>query len=177
MSSKPSLMKEHACTYLGCAKVFDRRQKLLDHYNLHTNSRPYKCMMCDKAYSRNGHLTVHMKLHFPPEFSCGRCGYACHTRDRLHKHRRTCMIYECAICAKTYVRKAWYDAHVTSHHFKMCKRRKAECRYCKFEFSNRKNLLVHERSFHELMKPFLCRCGKNYAHQKSLDEHARKCVS
>jgi uncharacterized Zn-finger protein len=169
-------MGNHACTYLGCTKVFNRQQKLIDHYNMHTSTRPYKCTMCEKAYTRNSHLTVHMKLHSPPEFSCGICGYACYTRDRLYKHRRTCVTYKCTVCTKVYTRKAWYDTHVESHHTKLHRRKKVACKHCKFEFSSRKSLFVHERSFHKHIKPFACRCGREYAHQKSLDGHIKKCA-
>lgn len=164
------------CHFEGCGKAFPRKGKLADHLNMHTNTRPYKCDMCDKAYMKNSHLTSHKKNHFPPELKCERCGYMCHTSDRMHKHRQTCLEYRCSTCGKKYVRRAWFDAHVEGHHVKFFnKKPKYVCEHCKFEFSKKSNLTAHVRSVHHMLRPFKCLCGKQYAHSASLNNHRRKC--
>lgn len=170
-------MKVFHCGFEGCGKSFPKQKKLEDHMNVHTNSRPYKCDMCERSYMRNSHLMVHKKKHFPPEFKCERCGYMCHTKDRSEKHKQTCIEYQCEICRKKYTKKAWFDVHVESHHTKTFNRTKKEhlCGYCKFTFYKKSNLKVHIRSVHLLLKPFKCVCGKEYAHAASLDRHKRKC--
>lgn len=170
-------MKVFHCHFKECGKSFPRQARLDDHLNTHTNHRPYKCDMCEKSYMRNSHLTVHKKNHFLPEFRCERCGYMCHTRDRLTKHIRSCVEHQCRICDKKYRKKMWFEAHVRSHHEKNFSRSKKEyiCGYCKFTFYKQSNLKVHIRSVHLVMKPFKCGCGREYAHNASLDKHKRKC--
>ncbi|ADM11212.1 zinc finger domain-containing protein [Encephalitozoon intestinalis ATCC 50506] len=166
------------CCFEGCGKSFSRKSKLNDHFNSHTKNRPYKCDMCEKSYMKNGHLSVHKKKHFPPELKCERCGYMCHTKDRLQRHQKTCLKYRCTICGKEYKKKSWFDVHTESHHVKVFngRRKKHICEYCKFEFSKKGNLLAHIRSSHLLIKPFKCSCGKEYAYNASLDKHRKRCT-
>lgn len=172
----PGPMK-FVCHVEGCGKVYSRQQHLDDHLNTHSNTRPYTCDMCDKAYMRNSHLDTHRKKHFPPELQCGRCGYMCHTRDRLSKHVQTCVEHQCATCGKKYIRKAWFDAHVQKHRTRAARPRKQHiCEHCRFPFSKKSNLDVHLRSVHQQSRPFECRCGRKYAHASSLDRHAAKCT-
>ncbi|KAH9411781.1 hypothetical protein HK407_03g05310 [Ordospora pajunii] len=170
---------EFCCNVQGCGKTFTRAAKLNDHLNTHTNERPYRCDMCEKAYMRNSHLTIHKKSHFPPEFKCSKCGYKCHTDDRLCKHKRTCVHYKCSTCKKTYSKYAWFESHVNSHHIKVFNHEKKvyACQHCKFEFSKKSNLSTHVRSVHQLKRPFSCPCGKQYAHNMSLDRHKMKCLT
>nr|XP_046148317.1 zinc finger protein 438-like [Oncorhynchus gorbuscha] len=56
-SSKPL----HRCP--TCSRCFQFKHHLQSHMNSHTNSRPYLCPVCRKAYAHSGSLSTHMKLH------------------------------------------------------------------------------------------------------------------
>ncbi|XP_024135372.1 zinc finger protein 438 isoform X1 [Oryzias melastigma] len=46
-----------------CSRCFQFKHHLQSHMNTHTNSRPYICPLCRKAYAHRGSLSTHMKLH------------------------------------------------------------------------------------------------------------------
>ncbi|XP_071026636.1 zinc finger protein 438-like [Oncorhynchus clarkii lewisi] len=51
----------HRCP--TCSRCFQFKHHLQSHMNSHTNSRPYLCPVCRKAYAHSGSLSTHMKLH------------------------------------------------------------------------------------------------------------------
>lgn len=51
----------HRCP--TCSRCFQFKHHLQSHMNSHTNSRPYVCLVCRKAYAHSGSLSTHMKLH------------------------------------------------------------------------------------------------------------------
>lgn len=51
----------HRCSI--CSRCFQFKHHLQSHMNTHTNSQPYVCPLCRKAYAHRGSLSTHMKLH------------------------------------------------------------------------------------------------------------------
>ncbi|XP_056439926.1 zinc finger protein 438-like [Gadus chalcogrammus] len=51
----------HRCP--TCSRCFQFKHHLQSHMNSHTNSRPYVCPFCRKAYAHSGSLSTHTKLH------------------------------------------------------------------------------------------------------------------
>lgn len=57
----PGSRPVHRCP--SCSRCFQFKHHLQSHINSHTNSRPYICPVCRKAYAHSGSLSTHMKLH------------------------------------------------------------------------------------------------------------------
>ena len=50
------------------------------HMTVHSGAKPYACEHCDKAFTQNAHLMIHMEVHNgtretkPRPYSCEVCG-------------------------------------------------------------------------------------------------------
>ena len=55
--------KPYICTWEGCTWRFARSDELTRHYRKHSGEKPFKCNVCDRAFSRSDHLSLHMKRH------------------------------------------------------------------------------------------------------------------
>lgn len=87
---KPS----HGCHV--CEHAFQPKQHLRERANTHSDSRPYSCRLCRKAYVRPGSLSAHVRLH--------------HGDSRLR--RLVC----CEFCAKVFGHVRVYFGHLKEVH-------------------------------------------------------------
>ena len=55
--------KPYSCNWKGCGWKFARSDELTRHYRKHTGDRPFQCHLCERAFSRSDHLSLHMKRH------------------------------------------------------------------------------------------------------------------
>lgn len=53
--------RPYSCQY--CAKAFTQRDKMVVHTRLHTGERPYVCDVCGKGFCESGNLKKHMRVH------------------------------------------------------------------------------------------------------------------
>lgn len=79
-----------------CSRCFQFKHHLQSHMNSHTNSRPYVCPVCRKAYAHSGSLSTHMKLHHSEV----------HPRRSLH----------CEFCEKAFGYVGVYFNHLREVH-------------------------------------------------------------
>ena len=55
--------KPYVCRWKGCGWKFARSDELTRHNRKHTGDRPFQCRLCERAFSRSDHLSLHMKRH------------------------------------------------------------------------------------------------------------------
>ena len=102
-----------ACDFNGCVWKFPTQSKLARHKRSHNNDRRYQCVECSKGFARNEHLQQHMKTHKRESDNGGEDESAyCVVQEGLQK------FYQCSNlpCAKKYVTKAAYRAHMKTVH-------------------------------------------------------------
>ncbi|XP_067010282.2 zinc finger protein 852 isoform X2 [Anabrus simplex] len=72
-----------------CGSEFRKRQVLIGHIETHTAQKPYRCKICDKAFTRPATLkqhkvSMHTKLR---PYECTICGKSFPCRSNLNKHK------------------------------------------------------------------------------------------
>lgn len=70
--------------------MLKRKEHLDQHMRGHSDERPFKCHICQKAFKRNEHLTRHYVIHSGDKnYMCNVCQKAFSRKDHLHKHTQT----------------------------------------------------------------------------------------
>eukprot|EP00040_Diaphanoeca_grandis_P017997 m.94654 g.94654 ORF g.94654 m.94654 type:complete len:445 (-) comp26743_c0_seq1:87-1421(-) len=69
-----------------CLMKFTTKQSLTLHQPTHTKERPYKCAVCNKAFSHPKTLRLHKRMHEEPMFSCSECSQKFRHRQLLERH-------------------------------------------------------------------------------------------
>ena len=88
---------EHVCSV--CSKTFKAKSHLEIHMTVHSDTRKFKCLECDKCYKTNSALYNHQKAKgHQPKFQgqilrpkvclCDECGASFSSRHLLQSHRK-----------------------------------------------------------------------------------------
>ena len=66
--------KPYFCNFWNCKKRFSTQGHLIDHIRSHSDTKPFPCQLCSKAFMRASTLKVHMRDHTGERpFSCQIC--------------------------------------------------------------------------------------------------------
>ena len=183
----PSDLKNHACTYDGCDKTFNRPAKLAQHVRSHTNDRPYVCphRFCTKDFLRDSHLKHHIKSAHSDvrDYICDweGCGKSFITNTRLKRHHAAHegrQKFMCSKCAQSFRKHTTLQAHITTVHdgkkLFTCLRRDDQGEECGQGFNTVGKLKTHEGRVHG-GKRFCCAiCASQGQPEDSGLDHLRE---
>lgn len=140
--SKTTKPKSFKCDF--CEKLFSHNCFLQLHMKIHTGDTPFHCTICPKKYVSNARLKVHLVSHSGLKpFKCGQCDKSFPRKGDLKKHE---------------------PMHTGIKSFK--------CDQCELAFRQMKCLKVHAVIMHSGEKPFKCElCDKAFVIRNYLDRH------
>ena len=151
-----------------------------------------QCEVCGRWVGRMEH---HMNTHHSENsrlFECERCDYKTNRRDNFkrHQHDMHKMIdrnfksidetfkgrqpeWHCFDCKIVLTTELEIENHILSKHCKDLK-----CNICDKTYKKHQHLIQHIRSIHENPQRHECsKCGKSYAHKRTLTKHFKKCLN
>ncbi|XP_071059975.1 zinc finger protein ZFP2-like [Pseudochaenichthys georgianus] len=142
--SRPSAEnKAFSCSV--CKKAFSKNGNVKEHMKIHTGEKAHSCSVCKKAFSHSGHLNIHMRVH---------------TGEKAHS---------CSVCKKAFSQSGHLKAHMRVH----TGEKPHSCTVCKKAFSLNENLKKHMR-VHTGEKAHSCSvCKKAFSQSGHLKAHMR----
>ena len=143
---KPILEKILPCEV--CGKKFATTGILKEHITMvHSDKRPYLCLICGIGFKSSGKLKLHEMIH---------------TGEKP---------YACEICSKRFRMKQVMINHMRSH----TGERPFSCETCGNSYKQRSDLTIHKRT-HTGEKPFSCElCEKSFYSSSELTKHKKTC--
>ncbi|XP_069699800.1 uncharacterized protein [Periplaneta americana] len=174
--------KKKTVPCVQCHKEIDKSCKE-EHMAKHFSAMRYDCPVCNKSFSKHGHLIMHMRIHRGvKEYSCIHCGKMFANMNLLRTHIQSHMVqrpYLCGFCGRGFFRPHDKVEHERIH----TGEKPYPCSVCGMRFRVRYCLTLHMRR-HTGIRPYNCKmCDKTFrtgtaykAHIKiHLDERAYKC--
>ena len=124
--------------------------QLVRHSRIHSDEKPYKCFVCDKAFRQSGHLTVHVRVHTGAKsYVCSLCDKRFGISSDLRRHIRcvhgNSRPYLCPCCGKMFKT----NGELKGHHVRVHTGGKPySCGHCSDCFSSCKELKRHLLKLH-----------------------------
>ncbi|CRL07218.1 CLUMA_CG020198, isoform A [Clunio marinus] len=140
----------------------------------------FKCLVCDKSYSKKTSLFTHHKSH--PEH-CVHCGEnrgssvkSIYEHNLKHVNIRP---FVCKICGDSFLRNQQFVEHEKSHdkppEEPVAKESKYKCKTCQSCYNNWKLFYKHQQESEHFNEKFLCEiCGSEFYSNFLLSQHIRR---
>ena len=192
--------QKYVCEH--CGKEFLTVSNYKAHQTVHSDERPFKCGICQKAFKSKAMLNAHtLNIHLEINKSlCTLCGKICSSKRALENHMRfhTGDMFKCTRCEKEFSSKGQLKEHELSHgpkrfackecdkrfatksnlndHIKTHGEKTFACEICPKAFVSRSQLKFHVKVHHSDNKPFRCdSCGERFALNCLLKKHGIFC--
>ncbi|XP_072319957.1 uncharacterized protein [Eucyclogobius newberryi] len=109
--------KRHRCPQCK-DRWFRGPNKLARHMRVHTKEKPFKCPICDKAFSQSYHMKRHHRVqHSQGRYTCTVCGQNLSNwiEFKNHKGLHEPGVVCCPFCDKQFKHKSLYLTHIKVH--------------------------------------------------------------
>ena len=139
--------------------------------SLEDAKKPYTCSLCNKSFTQNDTMIIHMQTHTKEKpFTCSLCSKPFSTKSNLTKHLRIHTgekPFSCMIFKKLFSQSSEVKSHMRIH----TGDKPFSCMICNKLFAQKSQMKSHMQT-HTGEKLFACsHCNKSYALRYSLKMH------
>ncbi|XP_078242934.1 uncharacterized protein LOC110070210 [Pogona vitticeps] len=158
-------------SYNFCNDGFCDPSKLMAQAGIHSGEKNYKCLVCEKSFTRNGSLLIHERYHRGEKpYKCTDCSESFCDKSSLIRHQRIHTgekLYKCFVCGKSFNQRTNLFTHQRIH----TGEKPYKCCECEKSFNQSSHLIRHQR-LHTGEKPYKCsECGKSFTQSPNLIRH------
>ena len=122
-----------------CDEIFVEKEDYENHQKIHSQSKTYKCNMCDITCNTNNDLLLHIKIHNTSQ-----------VEDNHEKQK-----FNCSKCDKEYTDMSKLRRHDWRSH------RSIPCNICGEELQSRQDISEHRQKKHEIFATAVCKFYPN----------------
>ncbi|XP_030834180.1 histone-lysine N-methyltransferase PRDM9-like [Strongylocentrotus purpuratus] len=158
-----------------CPKRYLGRKAQLDHEaERHTKRCRFKCTHCPSVFATSIRYVEHVKRHVENRpFQCPHCPGAFASESALQNHQGEhtgLKPVKCDVCGKGFRTRHFMTAHKRRMH--KVQQMRFTCSFCNKPFSDKGNLIKHERR-HKGIRPYVCLvCGQGFTSNYCLTSHS-----
>jgi len=152
-----------------CDFVCEGREKLSRH-RYHKHHAPTTCHICQKVFTSQNYLRIHLAIHGNEVFNCDQCGKTYKSLTFLRSHINSAhraKEINCEFCGLTFSSKSDYKRHKIINHIKV---KSYECPKCDYK-GYTKQYLTYHMEIHEEAKLSCNFCGKTFRQNGALKAH------
>ncbi|XP_037075818.1 transcription factor hamlet-like [Pollicipes pollicipes] len=168
--------RAHACP--ECGKTFATSSGLKQHTHIHSSVKPFRCEVCQKAYTQFSNLCRHKRNHVDcrKQIKCGRCGQVFSHETSLTKHKRFCDSAPAPLFGGEKPPAAPMTLPPNANplmSFYPRPKDRYSCKFCGKIFPRSANLTRHLRT-HTGEQPYKCKyCERSFSISSNLQRHVR----
>ncbi|XP_035715452.1 gastrula zinc finger protein XlCGF49.1-like [Folsomia candida] len=164
-----------------CPKQFKTKQNLLVDIGTHTTQKCYKCPTCEKSFACTANLKNHHKIHQHKStreiFQCALCPLTFISEAGIRHHTNRShgnRVFQCTFCDKKFKTTGGLKYHVKTSHDTNASPN-FPCEKCHFKFWSRSSLSRHSQQVHDRVKKYRCYfCGYKFFDFRDLSTHCRR---
>ena len=159
-----------------CGKVF---KNVWRHFERVHEPKPKEktqdCLVCNKVFTSNHHLKMHMKVHGKLYLSCNDCDEFFLTKYILKTHMKEVHFkgdgkYKCSDCGKTFSNNSNLNKHKKSIHEGL----RFLCKHCERDFTTYEMLKYHTNALHNGGNKLKCiECNKKFVVPSQVKKHMK----
>lgn len=160
-----------------CGKEISYKNNLDRHMRIHSETKSYKCVFCEKSFRASDNLAKHVNSQHTKQntYVCDLCARVFYCAVNLIAHKKTHennRLFQCNECQRFYKSKMALKAHLFRH----TGIRRYICGICSGRFVTNSELRSHDRIVHQRreLKYECLHCGLKYYSKAILEAHVRK---
>jgi len=148
--------RPYSCSLETCERTFNKLAHLLNHRQMHPDTREKECEKCAMKFSSESSLSQHRKIH--------NCGKDCKVPISDPEER-----YECSECQKCFSKSEYLELHEDNHWESQAEYLPCRIPTCLLTFSLKQKLDKHMEEHTTFVSDGILSCSRRGCHERFRD--------